>query len=420
MTASTWVCVACAAFGQAQPQVRSLAEAERALTSRFRGSDEAIAGYLRKTQPPGADLTRGALQPPVGKKRIGWFLEAPAAAKVAVVAKTGEKWALRPLGGTGLHFAVVETPAVVQYDFQYNVDGERRGAGRVQIETYDLGKDSLPQPDVPKGMLTKMPDLASTKAYPGLVYEWWVYTPANHDPKRATALMVFQDGGSYIAGDGAAPIVFDNLIHQKKMPPIVAVFVNPGRRPDDRNRSPRTRGDQYDACTPRYAKFLETEVLPVVARTHALATDPEQRAIAGASSGASCAFTAAWHRPDMFRRVLCQIGSFCDFRGIDKYPNPSDPRTPEENDFGVWKTAHDYPGLIRKTKPAKPLRVFLQEGERDLDNQLGNWPLANRQMAKALEFAGYKHRLVMGPGFHSHKHGRAILPESLVWLWADD
>ena len=86
----------------------------------------------------------------------------------------------------------------------------------------------------------------------------------------------------------------------------------------------------------------------------------------------------------------------------------------------TWKVAHDYPALIRKTRPAKPLRVFLQDGERDLDNQLGNWPLANRQMDKALEFAGYKHKLVMGQGFHNRKYGRVIMPDALMWLWADD
>jgi enterochelin esterase family protein len=117
---------------------------------------------------------------------------------------------------------------------------------------------------------------------------------------------------------------------------------------------------------------------------------------------------------------LSQIGSYCDFRNLQKYPSVTEHSSLDPNDLGAFKVAHDYPALIRKTKPAKPLRVFLQDGERDLDNQLGNWPLANRQMAEALEFAGYKYKFVMGEGFHNRKHGSAILPESLVWLWSDD
>ena len=120
------------------------------------------------------------------------------------------------------------------------------------------------------------------------------------------------------------------------------------------------------------------------------------------------------------RAECCHIGSFCDFRGIDKYPTLDGKRAPDAQDAATWKVAHNYPGLIRKSRPIKPIRVFLQDGRHDLDNPLGNWPLANEQMAKALAYSGYKYKFVMGEGFHNHKHGRAILPESLVWLWSDD
>jgi enterochelin esterase family protein len=72
--------------------------------------------------------------------------------------------------------------------------------------------------------------------------------------------------------------------------------------------------------------------------------------------------------------------------------------------------------MIRKAKK-KPIRVFLQEGASDLDNLHGHWPLANRQMAAALKFAEYDYRFVMGDGGHNGRHGGAILPDSLRWLW---
>ena len=123
--------------------------------------------------------------------------------------------------------------------------------------------------------------------------------------------------------------------------------------------------------------------------------DPEGRAICGSSSGGICSFTVAWERPDQFRKVLSTIGSFTNIRG-----------------------GHVYPSLIRKTE-RKPLRVFLQDGSNDLDNNFGNWPLANQQMAAALKFMGYDYRFEFGDGGHTSKHGGSLLPEALRWLWRD-
>ena len=111
------------------------------------------------------------------------------------------------------------------------------------------------------------------------------------------------------------------------------------------------------------------------------------------SSGGICAFTVAWERPDLFRKVLSQIGSFTNIKG-----------------------GHVYPSLIRKTE-TKPLRIFLQDGSNDIDNEHGNWPLANRQMAAALKFTKYDTKFVYGEGAHNGNHGGAIFPDSLRWLW---
>ena len=144
------------------------------------------------------------------------------------------------------------------------------------------------------------------------------------------------------------------------------------------------------------------EILPEVERTVKLRHDPESRAIAGISSGGICAWTVAWEHPEEFSKVLSWVGSFT---------NIASGTTRREG-------GHNYEALIRKT-PKKPIRVFLQDGANDLDNANGNWPLANQQMAKALEFAKYDYKFIFGQGFHSNLHGRAILPDSLRWLWRD-
>jgi enterochelin esterase family protein len=262
-------------------------------------------------------------------------------------------------------------------------------------DDYKLGPNSLEQPGVPQGVLNK--HTWKSKTFPGTVRDYWVYVPAQYDPNQPACVMVFQDGWGYAnpKGQFRVPIVFDNLIYKKDMPVTIGIFINPGTFPpaDPDNKVVSNRSFEYDSLTDQYATFLEKEILPRVAKDYNLRKDPAGRAIGGISSGGICAFTVAWQRPDLFSKVLSHVGSFTNIRGGDVYP-----------------------GLIRKTKP-KPIRVFLQDGSGDLDNQAGSWPLANQQMDKALKFARYDYQFVYGDGGHNGKHGGAILPESLRWLW---
>jgi enterochelin esterase-like enzyme len=266
-------------------------------------------------------------------------------------------------------------------------------------DDYTLGPDSQPQPGVPKGQILG-PHLFKSTIFGNTVRQYWVYVPAQYDATRPAAVMVFQDGHKYVnvEQEYRVPVVFDNLIHKKEMPVTIGVFVNPGHigaeLPADPWRS-TNRSQEYDTLSEHYARFVLEELLPEVAKTHNLASDPEARGIAGASSGGICAFTVAWERPDAFRKVISHIGSFTNIRG-----------------------GHVYPALVRKSSK-RPMRIFLQDGSNDLDNQHGNWPLANQEMAAALKFRGYDYRFEYGDGAHTHKHGGALLPESLRWLWRD-
>ena len=268
-------------------------------------------------------------------------------------------------------------------------------------DDYQLGPDSQPQPNVPHGRIEQF-TFTNSNVFPGTTRDGWVYVPAQYDGSTPAALMVFQDGHAYVSTNGQmrVPIVFDNLIHRGEMPVTIGIFINPGHRGPDGpkagtwgNRDNRTF--EYDSLGGAYARFLLDELVPYVASTYSLkiTPDPNLRAICGMSSGGICSFTVAWERPDQFRKVLSQIGSFTNIRG-----------------------GHVYPALIRKTE-RKPLRVFLQDGSNDLNNLHGDWPLANQEMASALRFAGYDCRFEFGDGAHNGKHGGAILPDSLRWLW---
>ena len=253
------------------------------------------------------------------------------------------------------------------------------------------GPDSLPQPGVPKGELIKG-EFAASAIYPGTWREYWVYIPAALDRTQPAPVMVFQDGLQY-----QAPVVFDNLIARKAIPPMVGVFVMHGRVRSGREnaRDRMNRSYEYDSFTDTYARFLLEEMLPFVEKTHgiALTKDPNARAIAGNSSGAIAAFAAAWTRPDAFRRVFSAIGTYVGLRG------------------GNNVALH-----VRLAEP-KPIRVFLQDGRNDLNNYTGDWFVANQDMLSALTYAGYDVAHEWGDGEHNSRHATAIFPKVVEWLW---
>ncbi len=265
------------------------------------------------------------------------------------------------------------------------------------IDDYTLGPDSQVQAGVPKGEVTKYS--WTSQIFPGTVRDYWVYVPKQYDPAKAACVMVFQDGAGYVNPEGnwRVPVVFDNLIHKKEMPVTIGIFINPGVVPaaSDNALGRFNRSFEYDGLGDRYVRFLLEEILPEVGKKHNLAKDGNSRAIAGSSSGAICAFTAAWERPEEFSRVFSTIGTYVGLRG-----------------------GNDYPTLIRKTE-AKPIRVFLQDGSNDNNGYGGNWFLANQEMLSAFEFSGYDVKNVWGDGAHNSKHGGAILPDALRWLWRD-
>ena len=245
---------------------------------------------------------------------------------------------------------------------------------------------------MPRGTVKQMPPWES-KIFAGTKRDWWVYVPAQYTDASPAAVMVFQDGAG---PKDYVPTVFDNLIAKKDMPVTVGIFIQPGIRAD----GGANRSFEYDTLSDQYARFLLEEILPEVEKTVKLRHDAASRAISGASSGGICAFTVAWERPNEFSKVLSWIGSFT---------NIASGKTVREG-------GHNYEAMVRKT-PRKPIRVFLQDGANDLDNNNGNWPLANQTLAKSLSFARYDYRFEFGQGFHSNRHGRAILPDSLRWLW---
>ncbi len=292
---------------------------------------------------------------------------------------------------------------------EVNPDGVVNGRANAEIANaldtpgdahYHPCPEAMVRTEVPAGDVQSIRGYTASSVFPGTRRNLWIYTPQGFgDLGDPPGLIVFNDGAFYLDRKGAvrATRVLDNLIAAGELEPLVGVFVMPGALDGARGEPARRdqRSIEYDSVTDDYARFLAEEVLPVAEETigRPFATDPARRAICGISSGGICAFNAAWHRPELFGRVISHCGSFTAIRG-----------------------GHNYPYLVRST-PRKPLRVFLQSGEADANIIFGSWPLANQEMAAALDFAGYDYRFEFGTGGHNLRHGGAIFADTLRWLF---
>lgn len=348
---------------------------------------EGIRGWF------GREAIKKGANPKVDQLDVAWAIETPATKAPEIVARDGAfRVPLVRVGTSDVYAASTTLPDGTGLKWNYEVDGKSVGGG--QLEVYKPHPDAMEKAGVPKGKVTQQPAWKST-IFADTERNWWIYVPAQYKPEKPACVMVFQDGGG---AKNYIPTAFDNLIASGEMPVTVGVFIDPGKKAGDKSN----RSFEYDTLSDQYPRFLLEEILPEVQKTVKLRTDAPARAIAGNSSGGICAWTAAWERPNEFSKVMSWIGSFTNIQS-----------GPSKREGG-----HNYPALIRKTEK-KPIRVFLQDGENDLDNPHGNWPLANQQMAKALAFASYDYKFVYGQGFHSGKHGQAILPDALRWLWRD-
>ncbi|MFN0080436.1 MAG: alpha/beta hydrolase [Prosthecobacter sp.] len=344
------------------------------------------------------NLTQGRAGAKIEATTVAWAVIDPKPARVVQQDGTliGDMIAL---GADGLQVLVADMPNFTEFGYRVESEGMPRLAGTVHVEHYDYTADSQPQPGVPQGRLEKF-EWKTSQVFPDTVRDVTVYLPAGFQPGEETCLMVWQDGSRHVDPTGSmrAAVVFDNLIHQKDMPRTVGVFIDPGRKPKQKpGDKAANRSLEYDSIGDAYARFLIDEILPEVEQRYQtkFRPQPEAWAIAGGSSGGICAFTVAWERPDKFRKVLSWVGSFVDLKG-----------------------GHVYPSLIRLTE-RKPLRIYLLDGENDLDNKFGNWPLANQQMAAALKYMNYDFRIDWTQCFHGSKGMAPSLPAALRWLWRD-
>jgi enterochelin esterase-like enzyme/sugar lactone lactonase YvrE len=299
-------------------------------------------------------------------------------------------------GGHSGKWGGVELPAALRWLWDDNSESTSIPSTETK-PPWEPHADAVPRDDVPHGTVERMTPWES-KIFPDTIREWAIYVPAQYQKEKPAALMVFQDGERFrdVEGRWRVPVVLDNLIAGGDVPPTIAVFIDPGHDKSTPRRGNKSsnRSFEYDSLGDRYTRFLLEEIVPEVERRYSISHDPAMRAIGGSSSGAICAFTAAWERPEAFGKVYSSVGSFTNIRG-----------------------GNAYPALIRKTEP-KPIRVYMADTSGDIDNDNGSWPWANQRMASALQYVGYDTRFDWAPGYgHNADYGGARFPDAMKWLW---
>ena len=299
--------------------------------------------------------------------------------------------------------------------------------------THNPAPESSPQPDVPQGTVSQF-TISSTdsKLYHGIAREPDTFgTPDPADPAKLvvttshpapyTRRVTVYVPKQYVPGTAAPFIIgadgpdhdlfttLDNLIAQRRIPVMIAISISNGG--GDAQGS--ERGLEYDTMSGRYAEFVETEVLPLVEKQYQvkLTSDPDGRATMGGSSGGSCALIMAWYHPELYHRVLTYSGTYVNQQW------PYNPETPH----GAWEF-HEH---LIPNNPAKPLRIWMEVGDRDLLNpnvmadHMHDWVVANENMAKVLAAKGYHYQFVFArnAGHTDRAVKQQTLPQALEYVW---
>jgi enterochelin esterase-like enzyme len=235
-----------------------------------------------------------------------------------------------------------------------------------------------------------------------------VYIPAQYVAGTEAPFMVSHDGPTG-KPNLQLPQILDNLIAQKRVPPLILIMIANGGG----DAQGHERGKEYDTMSGMYADYIETEVLPRVEKNCEvkLTRDPDGRAAMGNSSGGSAALAMAWYRPDLYHRVLTTSGTFVNQQW------PFNAETPG----GAW----DFHETLIPNSPKKPLRIFLAVGDKDLLNPnvlrdgMHDWVEANHRMAKVLKAKGYHYQyLFCRNAGHSVGNAQAqFLPHAIEWVW---
>ena len=379
MKSTTLLFAGCALLAQAQ------SNAVQELVVAARTNSPAFVDLVKKEMPRGGVQVWGA----------DFLFVSASETPVTIAFDDQPAVAMQQVPGANLWFKVENLRTGMTHSHQAFAGGKPLG-NRGDVTGYNEG--SYPKAGVPRGVVSEKQTITS-KAYPGMTLDFWYYASPGVDPSKPAPLMVWQDGQGLVDRDRSRLRLFtvtENLVAQKLIPPMVHILIAPGFV-----EKTAMRAVEYDTVSEKYPRFVLDEIFPLVDKAYKLRADGYSRGIAGESSGAICAFNAAWYLPDQFQRVHSTIGSYTSIKW----------HVPENSDGG-----NAYPFKVRK-EPKRNIRVWMSDGVNDLENEHGSWPLQNIQLANSLKMKGYDFHYRLGTAAHNSAQAALDLPESMAWLW---
>lgn len=306
-------------------------------------------------------------------------------------------------------------------------DEAAMGRAEWNKELYPLPAEYRRREGTPRGKIVGRV-MEDSAFYPGVKHKYWIYTPAQYDGKTPADLILFLDGQMYfmpvlkerdlrgtmsdlleaIPAEGEIVLpegtdhvtdLLDNLIADGKIPPAIAVFLapgypGPGEPVYGTSKGVTNRSVEYDTVSDWFARFVAEEFLPMALEGYAIAADPMRHSVAGISSSGIASFATAWYANHLFGNVIAASPSFGNIRGGN-----------------IW------PSVIRTADERKNLRTCMCVGKYDADIIFGDWILANRDVASALNYRGYDFRLIINEMGHSLTFLKYMIPQALAWFY---
>lgn len=409
--------LAAAALGAALLLAQDFPEKQLIEMARQQSDSPAFASKLREAF--GADKLKNGSAVVSYLGDFLWAIESPKEPFLYIDDQPVLNMTKVPGGDLWIHTASLLTGT--SHAHYYRIGGKIHGK---RIDTAAFTEDSYPKPGVPQGKVSEQ-FVHESEIYRGWKVSWWVYASPGVTPDEPSAVMVWQDGHRFAERGKRSRLftVTENLVQQGKIPPMVHVLIAPThigeivQSPYVPEGTAGMRSLLYDTFNDDYARMVAGEIFPKVEKMYRLRQDAYSRGLAGQSSGGICALNAAWFRPEWFSRVLSRIGSYTSIQWRYGQPNPTGKFGFEEA-AGHLDGGDIYPFLIRK-REKKNIRIWLEDGSYDLENDHGSWTLQNIQLANSLKMKEYDFRFSFGNAQHNTHHGNAELPRALTWLWRD-
>jgi enterochelin esterase-like enzyme len=330
------------------------------------------------------------------------------------------------IGQTDLWLAYTEFPQASRAEYKiilngkdWIVDPENQhttfsgltGANNVvALEGFSVSDDSDRRNDISHGSLTD--NLTINSKALGYEINYRVYLPAGFENMGKLPAIYVLDGNDFSDDRmGALPNILDNLIADKRINPVMAVFID-AREPG--NLQKNRREDEFLVHPVEHASFIADELVPAI--DHAYPTDarPEARVIMGVSYGGLSAYYIAAAYSSVFHSLAAFSPSLWVLASPQYVTDPEQREGSQKMLSAVDSQALACGGDSGYACPRLPIKIFISSGLPDWD--VGNFGFLVADMEKQ----NYPVKFINVQEGHTWDNWRGLSDEMLSYFFGAD